>query len=153
MTHPATAAPGGQAKAVPDAAAAAARAAALHGISLPPRAAADIAAAARNHASQVISKSSTATRDAWQDGNYRERMLSDLQLRLLDDVTRQGLLPVALPAEKLTYWTAPYSSAGEEVPETAAWETVKAELSVPVSKPPASVPAATPAMLPVTARL
>ena len=91
----------------------------------------------------------TAVRQAWGREGLREHVRAEMRLNLLDQVTRTGRIPTALPVETLRYFLFPsYFPPAEdggvagtgEVPaeyvNDAEWQIVELRLWVPVRTPP-----------------
>lgn len=106
-----------------------------------------VAEAALSYADTTVTSRRPARKDEWADEGYRDYLRQDMRHKLLDLVTRQGLIPVALPAETLKYmdrWFNPVTDdmerpegiPAEAVKQGAEWETVILTLSVPVRRPP-----------------
>jgi hypothetical protein len=136
-------------KAARDAAHAAQLAASFTGVRLDTWQAEKIAEAARSFAEDWLHIRRPLRRDQWADEGHREYVRQRMRFDLLDTVTRQGLVPVDLPAETLRYlgrWgfmLGDDPERTESIPEVPAeaveqgaeWETVILTLTVPVRRP------------------
>jgi hypothetical protein len=117
---------------------AAGRAAALRGITLPRDVAQQIADAVLGHADNKYSVRVSLDRRAWQHPDAHEHALQQLRRQLLDEITSRELLPVALPAQTLTYVSWRYGSnepLAASTAEPADWDSVEITLTVPVRTP------------------
>lgn len=131
----------------PDVIEAVKRAAAFVNVDLADFQAKAIAEAARSYADagELVIRQSMR-REQWTIEGFRDHVRQRMRHELLDTVTRQGLIPVDLPAESLKYmdrWFMPTDDLerpqgipAEAVEAGAEWETVILTLSVPVRKPP-----------------
>lgn len=100
-----------------------------------------IAEAARDFADNVVGNTQMALRFQWEQPGYQDHMRQRMRHELLDTVTRQGLVPVELPSEKLMYRQGRFGLEGAEVPEEAVnqgadWDEVQVMLRVRVRTPP-----------------
>lgn len=121
------------------AALAASQAAAVRGIHLTDYVAQAVAEAVLDAVDGTMSVRESMPRHMWQDSAAQDYVLQQLRRKLLDEITSQGLVPTALPAQSLRYvsWTF-----GSDQPlrasetEPAEWDTVEITLTVPVRVPP-----------------
>lgn len=106
-----------------------AEAAARLGIELPPGAASALATAALTHADNVHATMHVAWREEWALPRYRDHTRKQMQHQLLEELIEKHVLPVTLPAEKITYHLTSLPGT-EPVPEAAPWEQVHILLRV-----------------------
>jgi hypothetical protein len=113
--------------------------------------AAYLAEVARSFAESRQRISYAVPREQWADPQVRAHTRQRMRHQLLDTVTRQGYIPVGLPAETLKYldpWSwnpgIDLDQAVDRIPEIPAeaveqgadWATVVLILTVPVRRPP-----------------
>ena len=106
--------------------------------------AAAIAEAAGIWASGAAAVLQAVPRHAWEDDRGREHLRQRMRSRLLDKITREGHVPVSLPAERL-YRTPfmPWMNSADDapvpqysMPADSDWEQVVIVLGVGVRTPP-----------------
>lgn len=98
-----------------------------------------------SYADTAAQVKSVEHRRAWEDDRWRTRLRERLRSSLLDEVTKQGMIPTALPSEALRYLDAPAPYPAEqqhEVPRRAVeqganYEFVEVTLRVPCRRVPA----------------
>jgi hypothetical protein len=106
-----------------------------------------IADAARSFADSTVHVTRGVARRDWEDDQFRHYVRDKMRYDLLALLTKQGLIPVDLPAESVKYldrWFNPDVHDAERVsgipPEAVKagteWETIMLMLSVPVRRPP-----------------
>lgn len=98
----------------------------------------DVADAVLNYASDTISVRDRCERHMWQSRDFQEHLLQRLRHRLLDEITTQGCVPTALPAQAIRYvtWAGSEPPAQPGDPEPAVWDQAEVVLSAPVRMPP-----------------
>jgi nitrate reductase alpha subunit len=114
-------------------------AASLVGVGLFESQAQAIADAALSFADSAVELTGVYDREMWQIDSFREYTRRELHMRLLDTIFANNMVPIALPAETITYRKDSPGSprAGTDVPESADWNSVYIVLSVPVRTPAA----------------
>jgi hypothetical protein len=99
-----------------------------------------LAEAAVGFSDSAVSVREAAPRELWEIEGFRDQLRRKMRWNLLDLVTSQGLVPVTLPAEAISYrawgFTADEAAGSGEVPESANWTTVLVMMSVRVRIPP-----------------
>lgn len=113
-------------------------------VALPQHVADQIVAAVLGYADSAYMVREIVVRQAWEQVDYRDRIRQRMRSQLLDEVTAQARLPVALPSEALRYLAHPITFPGDEGREIPAdavsagadYEHVEVTLAVPVRTPP-----------------
>ncbi|SRR5216683_4822039 len=99
-----------------------------------------IARAAIAFADGVQQIRQAADRLQWEQEGFRDYLRQDMRYKLLYSITRQGLVPVALPQETVRYMTGGILDPENqhEVPGDldAPWQAVVLTLEVGVRRPP-----------------
>lgn len=104
-----------------------------HGILLPDGVAREAAEAVLCYQDEIAGHQMAAPRHQWQDPAFREYARQRQRRELLDNITGQGKVPVALPRESVRFLV---SWLNKEVPESSAeWDTVEVALRVGVRNP------------------
>jgi hypothetical protein len=97
-----------------------------------------MAEAACSFYDDVVTGRRIAHRPQWEHPGYRDHLRQHMRRDLLDLITRQGYVPIALPHEEVRFVTGGILDPGNqhEVPESADWQTVVVTLECPVRRPP-----------------
>lgn len=105
------------------------RAASCAGFHIPYEYAADaIARAAQSWADSSATVREAAGRLQWESGPFRDYLRQDMRWKLLDLITREGRVPVSLPAERIAYLADPFAPVpgigedfgGREIPRAGS---------------------------------
>lgn len=103
-----------------------------------------LAEAAGIWASGSMEVRSAAQREVWAVEDYRAHLRQEMRFKLLDKITREGYVPVSLPAETLHYTKFPYGGQQDEadptpppfsMPEGSDWDQVIVVLEVGIRRP------------------
>lgn len=116
-----------------------------HRVNVPDSVAREIAAALLGYADSAIEVRQSYLREQWSNEQHRNHLRERMRWQLLNEVTKQGRIPAALPTEGIRYLSAPWHIAdpdnasevpAEAVAQGAPYERVEVVLAVQVRTPP-----------------
>ncbi|GAA4209100.1 hypothetical protein GCM10022252_75110 [Streptosporangium oxazolinicum] len=118
---------------------------------LPMQVAEAVARAVLSSHDQLLSHRHLSHRHEWQEPDFQEYLRRRMRLDLFTHAADEGVVPAALPVEKLRYLADAYpltpGGGGQEVPAAlaesgaAVWEAVEVTLTMPVRHPLPAAPA------------
>jgi hypothetical protein len=90
---------------------------------------------------EIVQAREVASRHLWEAPGFQEHRRQSMRHKLLDGITRRGLVPVSLPHETVHFLLSSFAGfqdpdAGTEVPESAPWDMAAVTLDVAVRRPP-----------------